>query len=105
MTKRRFDLDATVSTDGPGQVRTALENLLGDQTVKPGENAGEFIVKREMEGESAKDLNRALLSSLRRVEKKTRLRATWTAQDGTVYRFFDYVLKKELKPARRVAQD
>jgi hypothetical protein len=51
-----------------------------------------------MEGESAKDLNRRLLSALRRAEKKTRLRAEWTAEDGTVYRFFDYVLKKEWKP-------
>ncbi len=52
-------------------------------------------MRRKMEGESAKDLNRDLLSALRRVEKKTRLRSEWTAQDGTVYRFFDYVLKKE----------
>ena len=59
---------------------------------------GEFVVRSEMLGESAKDLNRALLSSLRRVERKTRLRSEWTAQDGTVYRFFDYVLKKVSKP-------
>jgi len=45
-----------------------------------------------MHGESAKDLNRTLLSALRKVEKKTTLRAEWTA-DGVTERYFDYVLK------------
>ncbi len=49
------------------------------------------------EGESAKELNRALLSSLRKVEKKTRIRAEWTSQEGTTERYFDYVLKKTSK--------
>ncbi len=46
-----------------------------------------------MDGSSAKDLNRRILSALRRVEKRTRLRAEWTGDDGRVDRFFDYVLK------------
>jgi hypothetical protein len=71
--------------------------LLGEGALEPGGKPGEFIVKRELEGESAKDLNRDLLSALRRAERKTRLRADWTAQDGTVSRFFDYVLKKQSK--------
>jgi hypothetical protein len=41
-----------------------------------------------------KDLNRSFLSALRRVEKRTRLGADWTASDGTTQRFFDYVPKK-----------
>jgi hypothetical protein len=32
--------------------------------------------------------------TLRRAEKRTRLRAEWTA-GGTTYRFFDYVPKSE----------
>jgi VWFA-related protein len=56
----------------------------------------EFIVEAEMEGRSAKELNRSLLSALRRVEKKTRLRAEWTSKKNTTERFFDYVLKKTL---------
>ena len=56
------------------------------------------MVTKSMVGESAKDLNRQLLSALRRVEKKTRLRAEWKAKDGTVSRFFDYVLKEESRP-------
>ena len=98
MTKRRFVLEATVNTDDPDPVRAALRDLLGGAAIETERKPGEFVVRRDMEGESAKDLNRTLLSSLRRVEKKTRLRSKWTAQDGTVYRFFDYVLKKESKP-------
>jgi hypothetical protein len=37
-------------------------------------------------------VNRRLLSALRRVERRTRLRAEWTAS-GTTYRFFGHVPK------------
>jgi hypothetical protein len=72
--------------------------LFGEGAVERGEKRGEFIVRREIDGETAKGLNRDLLSALRRAERKTRLRAEWTTQDGTIYRFFDYVLKKVSKP-------
>jgi len=98
MARRRFALDARIDTDSPGLVRRALRDLLGKGALEPGSKPGEFVVRRKMDGESAKDLNRELLSALRRAEKKTRLRAQWTADDGTVYKFFDYVLKKEMKP-------
>jgi hypothetical protein len=98
MAKQRFALEARVDTDSPEPVRRVLRDLLGEETFKAGEKPGEFIVKKEVEGESVKDLNRDLLSALRRAERKTRLRAQWTAQDGTVYKFFDYVMKKESKP-------
>jgi hypothetical protein len=98
MVERRFALNATVDTESPDNVRRVLLDLLGDGAIETGGKAGEFIVSWNMEGESVKDLNRELLSALRRAEKKTRLRAEWTADDGTVYRFFDYVLKKEWKP-------
>jgi hypothetical protein len=98
MAKRHLVLYARIDTDSPEPVRRVLRDLFGERGFEPGENPGEFIVKREMEGESAKDLNRDFLSALRRAEKKTRLHADWTAQDGTVYRFFDYVLKKETRP-------
>jgi len=98
MSRRSFALDARVDTDGPAPVRRVLRDLFGNGTFEPGGKPGEFVVRHRMEGESAKDLNRRLLSALRRAEKKTRLRAEWTAEDGTVYRFFDYVLKKEWKP-------
>jgi hypothetical protein len=43
-------------------------------------------------------LNRTFLSALRKVEKRTTLRAEWTSGDGSISeRFFDYVLKKTIK--------
>jgi len=57
----------------------------------------EFLVEAEMEGSSAKDLNRALLSALRRVAKKTRLRAEWTSSNNNTERFFDHVWKKTIQ--------
>jgi len=38
-----------------------------------------------------------LLSALRRVEKKTTIRAEWTSADNTTEKYFDYVLKKTIK--------
>ena len=96
--KQRFALDARVDTDSPEPVRRVLRDLFGEGAFDPGGKPGEFIVRGRMEGSSAKDLNRDLLSTLRRAEKKTRLRAQWTGRDGTIYRFFDYVLKKESRP-------
>ena len=45
-----------------------------------------------MEGSSARDLNRLLLTELRRVERRTRVRSAWTIGASTE-RFFDYVPK------------
>jgi len=92
----RFKLKARVSSSNPPAIEAVLEGLVtkGSVMMKAGD---EFLVEPEMKGESAKDLNRSLLSALRRVEKRTRLRAEWTAQDNTTERFFDYVLKKTIK--------
>jgi hypothetical protein len=99
MTKRRFSLVARVNTDSPEAVRTALERLIGSESItQTGKN--EFLIETEMEGENAKELNRSLLSELRRIERKTRLRAEWTS-DETTERFFDYVLKKRTVATRR----
>ena len=37
------------------------------------------------------------LPALRKVEKRTTLRAEWTSDDGTSESYFDYVLKKTTK--------
>jgi len=90
MANRRFRLVADVSTDDPAALRPILTRLVGSESLRALDDG--FHVECEMEGARAKDLNRALLSALRRSVKKTRLRAEWTA--GTVTeRFFDYVLK------------
>ncbi len=95
MAIKRFKLVARVSSSNPRAVKPILEQSVKTGTVK--EVSGEFLVETEMEGESAKELNRTLLSALRRIEKKTRLRAEWTSSDGTTQKFFDYVLKKTTK--------
>jgi hypothetical protein len=93
--KSNFKLKARVSSSNPRAIQPALEALVTKGSVKKvGE---EFVVEAEMEGTSAKELNRSLLSALRRVEKKTRLRAEWTSNNNTTERFFDYVLKKTIK--------
>ena len=95
MPNQYFQLRARVSSSHPQAIRPVLENLITQGSVK--EVKGEFQVEAGMDGESAKELNRLLLSSLRRVEKRTRLRAEWTSDDGITQRFFDYVLKSTTK--------
>jgi hypothetical protein len=91
----RFTLSVRVSSDSPGAVRPVLQRLLPRASVRT--EGGELVVKAETEGDDVKELNRSLLSALRRAEKRTRLRAEWASEDGTTYRFFDYVLKKTSK--------
>ena len=95
MVVEHFRVVARVSSSNPQAIKPVLEQLIKTGSVKKRES--EFIVEAEMAGDSAKELNRFFLSALRRVEKKTRLRAEWTSDNGTTQRFFDYVLKKTTK--------
>ena len=90
MPKKVYELTANVSTENPQAIRRVLEDLIEKCSVTPTDDG--FQVKAKMVGESARDLNRTLLSALRKVEKKTRLRAEW-AFGKSVERFFDYSLK------------
>ena len=94
MSGKRFALAARVSTESPGAIRRTLRELLPGGSVKPAEDG--FLVTAVMRGQSARDLNRALLSGLRRIEKRTRLRAEWKSS-GKTERFFDYVPKGSKK--------
>ncbi len=86
-----FRLSAQVSSESPSEIRRPIEEALGaGATIKPTEDG--FEVKALLNGESARDLNRTLLSAMRRAEKRTRLRAEWTS-DTTTEKFFDYVSK------------
>jgi len=87
-----FKLKARVSRSDARTVQQALDQLAARGSVK--EAAGELMVEAEMEGASARELNRMLLSALRRAQRKTTLRAEWASGDGTTEKFFDYVLKK-----------
>ncbi|MGD0833842.1 MAG: hypothetical protein ABSA40_05370 [Candidatus Dormibacteria bacterium] len=84
-----FQLVADVSSDDPSRLGAVVASLVTG-TVAPAPDG--FHVEGVARGESARDLNRALLSALRRVERRTRLRASWT-RDGITERFFDYVSK------------
>lgn len=94
-TQMKLKLNARVNRSDAHTIRQALEQLAAKGSVR---KAGdEFVVEAEMERASARELNRTLLSALRKAEKRTTLRAEWTSDDGTTERFFDYVLKKTIK--------
>jgi hypothetical protein len=95
---KHFRVVARVSSSNLKAVEPVLKQLIKTGSVK--EAKGEFIVEAELEGDSPKELNRSLLSALRRAEKRTRLRAEWTSDNGTTQKFFDYVLKKTTKTRR-----
>ena len=76
-----FRLNGEVSSENPGAIQQLLAQLTGGQvTPTP---AG-LHVEGAMEGTDARDVNRRLLSALRRVEKRTRLRAEWTAGASSI---------------------
>ena len=89
-----FKLKARINRSDAHTIRQALDQLAAKGSIN--KEGVEFLVETEMEGASAKELNRTLLSALRKVEKRTTLRAEWTSGD-TTERFFDYVLKKTFR--------
>jgi len=92
MAQAKFALRATVSTESPELVEEVLVQQVPGGTVRRTEGRNEFLVDGVLAGPNARELNRTLLSALRRVEKRTRLRAEWT-REGITECFFDYVPK------------
>lgn len=92
MIETTYQLSARVSSDDLAAARAVLHELLPNGRID--DDQAELLVETELAGNSVRELNRSLLSALRRAKKKTRLRSQWTAPDGTVERYFDYVLKK-----------
>ena len=91
MSVKIYKLKAQVSSNNPKSVLQVVRRFVGGK----GEvvlNGDMIEMNAELEGESAKDLNRSLLSEMREIEKKTRLRAEWTSNNITE-KFFDYVSK------------
>jgi hypothetical protein len=97
--EKKYQLTATVNSASPLVLKPVIERVVGSKgTVKA---VGEgFEVKAEFTGESARDLNRMVLSELRRAEKKTSIRSEWTNGD-TVEKFFDYALKGTRKTSEK----
>ena len=95
MSEKKIKLSAKVSSATPSAIKPVLERIVGNNgSIKP--TADGFEVVAEFKGENAKDLNRMLLSELRKAEKKTRLRSEWTSE-GVTEKYFDYVLKQTKK--------
>jgi hypothetical protein len=94
----KLNLKARVNRSDAQTIRHALDQLSAKGSVR--KEGDEFLVETEMEGASARELNRTLLSALRKVEKRTTLRAEWTSDDGTSERFFDYVTLSHLRQGR-----
>ncbi|MGP8068930.1 MAG: hypothetical protein ACLP5V_03475 [Candidatus Bathyarchaeia archaeon] len=88
---KKFRLSARVSSDNPSAIKPILEKFIsGKGTIKSIKDG--FEVEADLEGESARNLNRTLLSELRRTEKRTRIRAEWSS-GNTIEKFFDYAPK------------
>ena len=88
MADQPFHLVADVSSDDIGD----RARVMGARARHITPLAGGFHIEADMTGVSARDLNRTLLSGLRRAHRKTRLRAEWSCA-GVAYRFFDHVAK------------
>jgi L-alanine-DL-glutamate epimerase-like enolase superfamily enzyme len=86
-----FRLSADVSSENLEGVGQVLRNLVNGEVTRTPDG---WHVAGVMDGEDARDVNRRLLSAMRRVERRTRWRAEW-AGGGSVYRFFDYALKSQ----------
>jgi hypothetical protein len=103
MAQRKFRIRAQVNSDNPAAIKPALERIIARRGTI-GQTGQGFEVEAELEGESARHLNRMILSELRRAEKRTRIRAEWTSDD-IAERFFDYVpkgtRKAQVKPASK----
>jgi len=89
-----FRLNGDVSSENLSAIRPVLTQLLDGEVTATQDG---LHLDGLMEGDDVRDVNRRLLSALRRIERRTRLRAEWTA-DGVTYRFFDYAFKSE-RPA------
>jgi hypothetical protein len=95
VSEKKFKLSARISSANPSAIKPVLERIIGtDGSIKPTSDG--FEVNAEFKDESTRNLNRMLLSELRKAEKKTRIRSEWTSED-TTEKFFDYALKQTKK--------
>ena len=74
MAQLKFRVSAQVSSDNLSAVKPVLEQLIAEKGIIRQTDQG-FDVEAELEGESARDLNRMILSALRLAEKRTRFRS------------------------------
>lgn len=84
-----FRLVADVSSEQPAAIEPILRQVVPGEIVATPDG---FHVEATMPGTDARELNRTLLSALRTVVRRTRLRSEWTSE-GVTHRFFDYASK------------
>ena len=89
MPRKTFKLSATVSSENLDGLRAPIVRFLGPNA-KIERMDGGFKIDAVIAGESAKELDRQLLSEVRWVSRKTRVWAEWTS-GGETEMFFDYV--------------
>jgi hypothetical protein len=90
MGERPFTLTARIRTTDPAALQIVLATLIPHGVVTPTSEG--FLVEAALEGTSARDLNRLLLSALRRIDRRATLHAAWTSE-GTTEHFFDYTAR------------
>jgi hypothetical protein len=90
MSERPFTLVARIRTTDPAAIGAVLPTLIPQGVVTP--TAEGFRVEAALEGTSARDLNRMLLSALRRIDRQATMHAAWTSE-GTTEHFFDYTAR------------
>ncbi len=100
MDDKHFLLAAQIRTTEQTAIQVLLADLIPKSTITTTEEG--LHIKGVMEGTSARDLNRLLLSAARRIDRRATLRAEWTTA-GVTERFFDYV-PKGIHPAKASSQ-
>ena len=100
MGDRHFLLAAQIRTTEHAAVQVVLADLIPQSAITTTEEG--LRVEGEVEGTSARDLNRLLLSAVRRIDRRATLRAEWTTA-GITERFFDYV-PRSVRPGKASSQ-
>ena len=100
MGDRHFLLAAQIRTTERAAVQVVLADLIPQSAITTTEEG--LHVEGEVEGTSARDLNRLLLSAVRRIDRRATLRAEWTTA-GITERFFDYA-PRSVRPGKASSQ-
>lgn len=97
MIKKTYRLTAWVQSKKPDAIERALEDVASRVSIFSTDLG--FFVKATMRGAGARELNRAVIVALRRVEPKATVRAEWRSGTTSEW-FFDYVRKGLLKKCK-----
>jgi hypothetical protein len=93
-----YTIRARVSTERPEEIRSVLRGMFPTGAITLTGDPNEIVLRGSLDGANAAELNRTLLSEMRRVDRRTRLRAEWSLE-GRTEKFFDYVAKGVRGPA------